>query len=168
MKQEIKTETVVFELPLVMIGEKDLCMAKSWPEQPGFYIGKNPIGEYCICEKQEGVDTVSFSWLPIQFVEVINRSIAEARLIERIQNEIEKILADNKKCVHDAVSDVKVSISKLLECYSEITNTQLDSIKKKILDIEGKVNSESDDNGNTTKGGVSEQCLLDIIRTMTK
>ena len=78
MKQEIKTETVVIELPLVMIGEKDLCMAKSWPEQPGFYIGKNPIGEYCICEKQEGVDTVNFSWLPIQFVEVINRSIAEA------------------------------------------------------------------------------------------
>lgn len=164
MKQEIKTEMVVFELPLVMIGEKDLCMAKSWPEQPGFYIGKNSIGEYCICEKQEGVNTVNFSWLPIQFVEVINSSITEARVVDRIQNEIENILTKTTDCVNDA----KESISNLIECYSETTNIQLDTIKKKILDINEKAKFESDDKGNTAKGGVSEQCLLDIIRTVTK
>jgi hypothetical protein len=168
MKQEIKTETVVFELPLVMIGEKDLCMAKSWPEQPGFYIGKSPIGEYCICEKQEGVDTVNFSWLPLQFVEVINSSITEARLVDRIQKDIKHILDDNKKCVHDAVNDAKESISKLIECVSETNNIGYDLIRKKLSDIEEKVNSESDDKGNTAKGGVSEQCLLNIIRTVTK
>lgn len=171
MKQEIKTETVVIELPLVMIGEKDLCMAKSWPEQPGFYIGKNPIGEYCICEKQEGVDTVSFSWLPVQFVEVINNSITEARLVDRIQKDIKHILDDNKKCVHDAVNEAKVSISKLLGCYSETNDIRYGSIKKILSDIEEKVNCESDDKGNTAKGGVSgvsEQCLLDIIRAVTK
>jgi hypothetical protein len=165
MKQKIKTETVVFELPLVMIGEKDLCMAKSWPEQPGFYIGKNPIGEYCICEKQEGVDTVIFSWLPIQFVEVINSSIAEARLVSRIEDNAIESLEEIER-THDTLKETTSKIIQIQNKSCEVLNEILNVTLRAKEELVEKIESANKDN--TAKGGVSEQCLLEIIRTVTK
>ena len=164
MKQKIETKNVIIELPLVMLADKDANQAKSWPEQPGIYLGKDSNGVVCICEIQEGSELVNPIWLPALLFEVINNSITEARLVDRIQNEIEKILTKTTDCVNDA----KEYIIRYMICDCETNEIRHDLIKKKLSDIEEKVNCESANKDNTAKGGVSEQCLLDIIRTVTK
>ena len=104
MKQKIETKNVIMELPLVMLADKNADQVKSWPEQPGIYLGKAPNGEYCICEIQEGAELANPIWLPFLLFEVINNSITEARLASRIEDNAIESLEEIQR-THDTLKE---------------------------------------------------------------
>lgn len=164
MKQKIETKNVIIELPLVMLADKDANLAKSWPEQPGIYLGKN-FGEFCICEIHEGSELANPIWLPALLSEVINNSITEARLASRIEDNAIESLEEIQR-THDTLKETTSKIIQIQNKSCEVLNEILNVTLRAKEELVEKIESANKDN--TAKGGVNEQCLLEIIRTVTK
>lgn len=165
MKQKIETKNVIIELPLVMLADKDANLAKSWPEQPGIYLGKDCNGVFCMCEIQEGSESVHPVWLPPLLIEVINNSITEARLASRIEDNAIESLEEIQR-THDTLKETTSKIIQIQNKSCEVLNEILNVTLRAKEELVEKIESANKDN--TAKGGVNEQCLLEIIRTVTK
>ena len=165
MKQKIETMNVIMELPLVMLADKDAELAKSWPEQQGIYLDKASNGEHCICEIRGGTELVNPIWLPALLIEVINNSITEARLASRIEDNAIESLEEIQR-THDTLKETTSKIIQIQNKSCEVLNEILNVTLRAKEELVEKIESANKDN--TAKGGVNEQCLLEIIRTVTK